>query len=276
MQSGICPFMGRKCTKVLRGNTMPTGVCTVSQGSTKSPVIVCPNRLYGDNYATIRMAAIEAFGADPVLMGGTYDDLEERLLEHKGPAVVAFGHHSGHEIQVRGRAKMSFDWILQHYTARRRKTGFIGVEVQSMDTTGNYRECLEGYRAQHLDKSSDPIPASEHGINWANVHKRLLPQLIRKGLILASTKGCQGFFFIVPEIVYQKFETVLEDVVEQDTIGPDILSIRTYEPNPNTASGVRSVRAMNYRIRDVAAAHFGRPDETAAVNLEKTLKGLLS
>jgi hypothetical protein len=272
--TGICPFTSRECIKSLRGIDGPTGVCAVSQGVTTTPVIVCPHRLYGDNYATLRMAAAEVYGADPLLIGGDEDELADKFQDHKGPAVVAFGQHSGHEIQIRGRDRMSFDWILQHHTARRRRTGFIAVEVQSMDTTGNYRDCLEGYRAFH-EGAQAPVPLSRHGINWANVHKRLLPQLIRKGLILEQTKGCQGLFFVVPDNVYQRFEDVLEDLQEQNNVGPDILSIRTYEP-AQTTSGVRSVRAMNFKIKDVAQAHYGRPDKTAAKNLEATLKALLS
>jgi hypothetical protein len=54
----------------------------------------------------------------------------------------------------------------------------IPCEVQSADTTGNYRANWDAY-----SKELDSIPDSEHGMNWANIWKRLIPQLILKGSI---------------------------------------------------------------------------------------------
>lgn len=275
IQAQICPFTGRQCSKTLRGSGPATGVCALSQGATKQPVIVCANRLHGDNHATLRMAAIEGFGVDEFIIGGTRDELEERMLDHKGPASVAFGQDSGHPVQVRGRTSLAFDWIVQNYTARRRRTGFIAVETPTLEVTGSYRACLDGYRDLHAGGAA-AVPASEHVVNWGNVHKKMLPDLIQKGLIVANTVDCRGFFVIMPDALYQKIEDVLEDVSEQDTIGPEIMSIRTYAPDAKTTAGVRAVRAMNFRTKEVAAAHYGRVDEAACKALEKTLRGLLA
>lgn len=269
-----CPFLGSMCTKRLRGHSAPTGVCMVSQGATKTGVMVCPNRLYGDSHATLRLAAAESFGGARVIVGGTLNDLRTELKSQKTEACVVFGHASGHEVQIPSRAKMSLDWVIQRYDENHKPQEFIAVEVQSMDTTGNYRANLDGW-VKHHGGSTKPVPPSKHGINWANVHKRLLPQLIRKGLILTTMPNFQGLFFVVPDNVYDRFEHVLEEVPEQGRLGSDIMSIRTFAPDHTTSSGVRSVRAMNYLIKDVAAAHYGRSDEKAVVGLETTLKNIL-
>lgn len=270
----LCPFIGQTCKKHLRGSSNPTGVCVVSQGATKTGVIVCPNRLYGDNHAILRLAAVESFGGMRFIIGGDVDSLRNDLQSKATDACVAFGHSSGHEIQIPSRAKMSLDWVIQRYDAKHKPKDFIAVEVQSMDTTGNYRANLEGW-IRHHNGSTRPIPPSKHGINWANVHKRLLPQLIRKGLILTTMPNFQGLFFMVPDNVYDRFEHVLEEVPEQGRLGPDIMSIRTFTTDNTTSSGVRTVRSMNYLIKDVAAAHYGRPDEKAVSGLANTLKTIL-
>lgn len=270
----ICPFTTKTCTKTLRGDSLPTGVCMVSQGSTKNGVIVCPNRFYGDNYATLRLASSEVFGGNRFLIGGTVDELRQKVKEKPTESAVAFGQGSGHEILIPTRSKMSLDWVIQRYDANHKPQEFIAVEVQSVDTSGNYRANLNGWRGFHSG-SNKPIPPSSHGINWANVHKRLLSQLIRKGLILGHMPNFEGLFFIVPENVYQRIEHVLEEIPEQGKTGPDIMSIRTYAADRTTTSGVRSVRAMNYLIKDVAAAHYSRPEEKAVGALKETLKKII-
>ncbi|MBO8589981.1 restriction endonuclease, partial [Staphylococcus aureus] len=65
----------------------------------------------------------------------------------------------------------------------------------------------------------DNLPTSQHGLNWANVHKRLIPQIIRKGVVYSRSNYVKkGLYFILPEIVYNKFE---------DVIGADIPLLKT-------------------------------------------------
>lgn len=274
IQAGVCPFIGKKCVKVLRDDQQTTGVCTVSHGATDVPVIVCPNRLYGDNHYSLRSISQEVFPGNRVIIGGSMTEIVDKMRSRSEASVLGFGHGSGHEVQISTQTKMSFDWILQRYDENHQQSGFVAVEVQSMDTTGNYRDCLVGYRSYHRGDEVD-LKQSRHGINWANVHKRLLPQLIRKGMLLSKTEGCRGMFFVLPEIVFQRFEYVLVGLSEQGEIGPDILSIRTYDPDSNTPAGILPVRSLNYRIRDIADAHYGSPDMNACIQLSNTLIHIL-
>ena len=107
------------------------------------------------------------------------------------------------------------DWVLQSYDTNGHTLvpmEFVGIEVQSIDITGNYRDTWDAYRQMKEGIPVTDVPSSGHGLNWANVHKRLIPQIIRKGNIYSKSERCKGFYFIVPEAVYQKFEEVIGDV----------------------------------------------------------------
>lgn len=111
----------------------------------------------------------------------------ELVKETPNEFVVAFGQNSGREIQVgSSRNKLSMDWVLVRIVDGR-PFEIAGVEVQSIDITNNYRSTWEAYKSLVLAPNTT-IPASAHGMNWANVHKRLIPQIIRKGQIYADSK----------------------------------------------------------------------------------------
>ena len=76
---------------------------------------------------------------------------------------------------------------------------FVAVEVQTIDTTGTYRP---GYDALKTDSS---IKKTTAGLNWENVAKRILPQLIYKGQILQREELCRsGLFFVCPAPVFER------------------------------------------------------------------------
>ena len=73
--------------------------------------------------------------------------------------------------------------------------GFVAIEVQSIDTTGNYQAEREAYLGDRIVCRED----STAGLNWENVNKRILPQIIYKGHVLRREPLCQkGLFFICP------------------------------------------------------------------------------
>ncbi|MBN7457562.1 hypothetical protein, partial [Mycobacteroides abscessus] len=76
---------------------------------------------------------------------------------------------------------------------------FVPVEVQSIDTTGSYQASLAGMR------NGRQVVRSTVGLNWENVNKRIIPQLITKGQMLQGEPLCtRGLFFVTPEPVYNK------------------------------------------------------------------------
>src|SRR5260221_14317831 len=94
------------------------------------------------------------------------------------PAIAVFGKRWGKELRLPSRAKKAggkvgayfVDWILAHTDAAGKLLGFVAIEVQSIDTTGNYR----AERKAYLDGSSFK-GNSTAGPNWEDVNKRIPP-----------------------------------------------------------------------------------------------------
>ena len=161
---GACPFINKACTKSNHDNTVIYGTCSVT--SPFGHCIICPNRLYENSYATLKRVSERVFGKGvPFIM---FDEYIKRRDE-KGTFVIALGQNSGKEIKVGG--SLSMDWVLAKIK-NGRLLEYTGVEVQSIDITGNYRDCWYAYK--NLKQNCDTtVPSSGHGMNWANVHKRL-------------------------------------------------------------------------------------------------------
>lgn len=223
-----CPFINKACTKTNHDKSIVYGTCSVT--SPYGDCIICPNRLYANRYACLRKVAGEVFGEE--LKFFTYEEFIP-VRGDAGTCVVALGHNSGKEVNISGH--LSMDWVLAKISGGE-LVEYVGVEVQSIDITGNYRDCWYAYK--NLE-SATTIPSSEHGMNWANVHKRLIPQLIRKGLMYSrSSLVKQGLYFILPDIVYQKFEDVIgRDIRKKRKSASDILTVHTYGLSPEALPG---------------------------------------
>lgn len=220
LQAAVCPFLGSKCTKTNHDKTVIYGTCAVTGSQTlgvRDEVIICPKRLYAQNYSIFEDVTRIVWGDLPVVVGGELASLYERAAQHP-ECVVAFGQNSGREVTVNSNGKLSMDWVLQRYKFNGLALvaeDFLGIEIQSIDITGNYRDTFAAYSALKQGQLQNAIPNSGHGLNWANVHKRLIPQIIRKGNVYSRCDRCVGFFFILPEQVYRKFDEVLGDVEEE-------------------------------------------------------------
>ena len=102
---GECPFINKSCSKSNHDSSVVYGTCSVT--TTFGDCIICPNRLYEKNYATLRTIAKDAFGdvAEFIL----FDEYIKRRNEC-GVFVVALGQNSGKEVKI-GRS-LSMDWVL--------------------------------------------------------------------------------------------------------------------------------------------------------------------
>jgi hypothetical protein len=283
--SKYCPFTKSQCIKYNHDKTEVYGVCSVSEGSISKPhsdVVICPNRLYADNYSSLQDAALLAWPQNlPFVIGGNLDDLRSKAKVHN-ECIVAFGKGSGKEISVKSNGRMSLDWVLQHYTYNNKTLkshNYIGIEVQSIDITGNYRENRAAYEKLRTGIPPLDIPNSGHGLNWANVVKRLMQQIIRKGNIYRSSPKCVGFFFIVPEIVYQRFEASLGQVPTTQMPANDNLSVLTYALDPSSSQGksrrLKNIRHINYKVQDVINAFSSNAQTSAWQDLEDSLSTIL-
>ena len=280
-----CPFVGGPCTKRNSDKTVVYGVCSVTNGKQKAEgteVVICPKRLYARNYKALKNVADSVWGDLPFIIGGSKDELKRRALQN-AESVVAFGQGSGNEIGVPGEARLSMDWVLQRYKRENGKlvsVDFAGIEVQSIDITTNYRDCHTAYREMRLKNDPDiHVPNSEHGLNWANVHKRLVPQILQKGNVYKGASRCRGFFFVVPEPVFQRFETLLGDLPRAPKEKQDVLSVHTYALGENVPDGyVRALevsRQVHIPLSAISAAYVNLKSDEEGSKFDEKLKTIL-
>jgi hypothetical protein len=259
----VCPFLQGTCTKLdHRGDS--TGVCSVFNPKEGVETIICPNRLYFDNYRVLREVIEDAFGPDfslirPEGIGA---------VNHDGRKVVALGHNFGKEVRVplpksHGRKRTgSFftDWVLAQITRSGDLGNFVGVEVQSIDITGNYRAAQAGYM-----KGIKHSPPSGHGLNWENVNKRILPQVIFKGRVLQREKSCEkGLYFIVPEAMYERILQRLGGGLEEYPPGRGSVTFFRYAlsrtAKPGQIRNVNRVEITRTNVETIAARLSGGRD----------------
>jgi hypothetical protein len=231
-RSRHCPFIDQPCTKLLRDGSA-SGACTVKQvqgGST----ICCPNRLYDGNYQTLRDVAEVAFGTPVNLIPGA----QVARVSHDGRFVAVFGRRWGKELRLpqrKGTGAYFVDWILALIGASGSLLEFVAVEVQAIDTTGNYRAERDAYLKGRKFNSY-----SSAGLNWENVSKRILPQLIYKGHVLRQENLCRkGMFFICPTPVYQRVQQRLGGQLRPYQLQPGSLTFRWYDIGADKKPGER-------------------------------------
>lgn len=195
-----CPFLGSQCTKILSRDHIVSGVCAVRQMTPGSPpVICCPNRLYAEDYKLLQLVSHHAFGAELRLCAGR---AAVACAQENGGAIAVFGHGWGGELRLPqrdGRGSYFVDWVLARLDGDGELIELTAIEVQTIDTTGNYRSA----RKALLDERK--LVPDTVGLNWENVSKRIIPQLIYKGQILQREDLCRtGLFFVCPITVYNR------------------------------------------------------------------------
>ncbi len=243
-----CPFTNRQCTKTNHDSSIIYGTCSVV--TQFGDCIICPNRMYENDYASLKTISKEVFGETyRLLMYEQFIPVRRKVKS----CVVALGQNSGREVKI--GTQLSMDWVLAKID-NGELVEYTGVEVQSIDITGNYRDAWYSYK--NIAKETSIAP-SEHGMNWANVHKRLIPQIIRKGEIYSRSEYVKsGLHFIVPEIVYCKFEEIIgRDIPLLDKGGRNVLTIHTYDLSPPVKHGEQRHLVRN-RIIKVSLDEFSQ------------------
>ncbi len=236
VEGRLCPFVGDKCIKPRHG------ACSVQPLELGEPVICCPNRMYAEQFRALRELAEEVFGSDCLLIKPTaaferHSGLGDALT---GKEVVVFGKYWGNELPLprpKG-AKATrvstyyVDWILAKLTATGELDEIIAVEVQTIDTTGNYSNQAQAFfDGQDFAGGTTRSPQySNAGMNWENVNKRILPQLIYKGHVLRREEKCKkGLFFVCPKQVYDRIRDRLGGAMMTYRPQPGSITFRSYE-----------------------------------------------
>jgi hypothetical protein len=119
-----------------------------------------------------------------------------------GGAIAVFGHGWGGELRLpqrEGTGSYFVDWVLAKLDGEGELVEFTAIEVQTIDTTGNYRTAREVL----IDKRE--IVSDTVGFNWENVSKRIIPQIIYKGQVLQREDLCRtGLYFVCPQPIYER------------------------------------------------------------------------
>ena len=146
-----CPFINSVCVKRSHRVAGPYPVCTIRTGHRTADLIcVCPKRFYGI-------------------------DLASDILKHCWPGTPPKNPTVVHEIKMKGFGYV--DFVLADIDPATNTVGnFVSVELQAVDTTGSFEKA---YSAVLNSQTLDCRPA--YGINWANVRKRYITQLVTKG-----------------------------------------------------------------------------------------------
>lgn len=195
-----CPFTGAPCIKLLGRERVLSGVCSIRQKTVGSPaVICCPNRIYAENYKMLHLIAKKAFNQELNLYAGRAA-VNKAMAE--GGAIAVFGKGWGGELRLpqrKGVGSYFVDWVLAYLDKWGELKEFTAIEVQTIDTTGSYQE------ARRVLAESRTIIPDTVGLNWENVSKRIIPQLIYKGQVLQREDLCKtGLFFVAPDPVHKR------------------------------------------------------------------------
>lgn len=195
-----CPFLGAPCTKKLSRDNSISGVCAIRQVAEGSKsIICCPNRLYAENYKLLQTIAKMAFKKDVGLYAGRRAVGRARM---EGGAVAVFGKGWGGELRLpqrQGVGSYFVDWILALLNETGELEEITAIEVQTIDTTGSYQFARSALLMER------EIVKDSMGLNWENVSKRIIPQLIYKGQVLQREELCKsGLYFVAPQPVFER------------------------------------------------------------------------
>ena len=151
----LCPLLGDRCYKVRKINPeISIGVCTVLHGRTREPIMICPARLIERRQIFV--------------------DCLHLLTTHEPGNEL----HLVSEVSIPGG---SVDYFLVS-TRERRVKDFVGIELQTLDTTGaiwpERQKLLKELGVPRGDNAENA--KKRYGINWKMTAKTILMQMHHK------------------------------------------------------------------------------------------------
>ena len=149
----LCPFINSQCIKRSQKISGPYPICSVfhRKDNNKKLMCVCPKRFF-------------------------QTDFKQRIIETCWPGDRPQNPTIVHEIKMENFGNVDFV-IADIDNSGRRVRQFISVELQAVDITGSVEPAY-----QAIINSQKIINTKfSYGINWENVRKRYITQLINKG-----------------------------------------------------------------------------------------------
>jgi hypothetical protein len=194
--------------------------------------------MYSSKHKVLLDVANDAFGNGMRLCHAVSEAVGD------GGDVMVFGKRWGKELRLPNRLKGGgyfVDWILARLGQDRTLAEFVAIEVQTMDTTGSYEAQVHKFL-----KTGNVLPEKQSNINWENVSKRILPQVIFKGHVLRQELLCKkGIYFICPSPVYERILVRLGGTLRPYHPQPGALTFRHYDLGDNVPSG--NVRELTFK-----------------------------
>lgn len=149
-----CRFSCKKCFKVRKSQAdISIGTCTVQYGKENRNVIICPYRLLERKQI--------------------FTDCLHLLTSHTPGNEL----HLVPEVSIPGG---SVDFILVSTDSNRKVKDFVGIELQTMDTTGSIWPERELTLKEMGIKDIEVINNKSYGMNWKMTAKTILVQLHHK------------------------------------------------------------------------------------------------
>lgn len=155
VESQSCPFTHKKCTKTRKSSPdIAIGTCNVAYGQSSADIVICPFRLIENNQIFI-------------------DCLH-----------LLTGHIPGNELHIVPEVAIpggNVDYFLVSTDANRHVVDFVGIELQTMDTTGSVWADRQMFlKDLGVIDSNVFIEDKHYGINWKMTAKTILVQLHHK------------------------------------------------------------------------------------------------
>jgi Restriction endonuclease NotI len=151
IQNGQCPFLGSKCIKSSPKSSGAYPVCSVWQGiNPQRAVVVCPKRF------------LQA-------------QIIQDAIRYCWPGLPPTNPKVAKEVKLEGLGFV--DLVIADVNPETTKVvNFLSIELQALDITGSVHP--EFMTIVHNDQRTSQ---NSYGLNFANVKKRYVTQLIQKG-----------------------------------------------------------------------------------------------
>ena len=151
----MCPFTAKRCYKVRKSAPeVSIGTCTVSFGSPPAPILICPSRLLD--------------------RGQIFTDCLHLLTLHEPGNEL----HLVPEVKIPGG---NVDYFLVS-TKDTKVVDFVGIELQTLDTTGSVWPERQRVVERLGVETNDPAVHAKKafGMNWKMTAKTILVQMHHK------------------------------------------------------------------------------------------------
>ena len=197
-----CRYSGKQCFKVRKSQAhVSIGTCTVQYGADEKDVIICPHRLL------------------------------ERKQIFTDCLHLLTSHQPGNELHLVAEVPIpggSVDYFLVSTDANRKVKDFVGIELQTMDTTGTVWPERELALQELGLKKNVAEPEKAFGMNWKMTAKTILVQLHHK---IDTFESINKHLVLVVQdhlLDYMKREFAFNHVSPQPLIG-DAMHFHSYK-----------------------------------------------